>query len=496
MGSATEEIQTPNFPSPDEVTELSLDYYLPRIDKLVLSKDKEFRIIKGVSAPRPLAPADLDDAMTLYTISLPPYVSNINEIRLNYKENRRYTMKDISSIDKRLQKVEFFTSLNNVENLALSDPTEYEDGTRKEKYGTVGENFKNFNIADYRNKDFRVSLHNGFMLPALASYPISLQTILNNSTKRNKKTISLNYTETPAITQGVCTDKTVSIQPFLFGQFNGTLELSPESDYWINETLKPEIISVPERVIEHHHVVREIIKEPAPPVTIQNIYQTTNVITQIIEVPGTAPPPQITTERVIVQEPEPPPVIVSVPTDLDFPRRRRPAIVITNPNAADLYELRYNEEVTFIFDPPIAPYIPPPPAEIPEPPIVAPPEPSISPIDPPLPAEPPVIVEIPWVLPPVSPVTYGCFEEPNWYPVAPIPYDVPETPPFNLSYVPPEIPIFTQPIVLGPNPLDEVTYEQPVVAPSDVARDVNIGREYGSGGRGDLEFGIFQYNRD
>ena len=101
-----------------------------------------------------------------------------------------------------------------------------------------------------------------------------------------------------------------------------TLELSPESDYWINETLKPEIISVPERVIEHHHVVREIIKEPAPPVTIQNIYQTTNVITQIIEVPGTAPPPQITTERVIVQEPEPPPVIVSVPTDLDFPRRQ------------------------------------------------------------------------------------------------------------------------------------------------------------------------------
>jgi hypothetical protein len=312
LGSATGEFQNASIPSPDEVSELSFDYYLPRIDKLVLSKDKEFRIIKGKSAPQPLPPPDIDDAMTLYTISLPPYVANLNEIKLKYKENRRFTMKDISSIEKRLQKVEFFTSLNNVENLALSDPTEYEDGTQKEKYGVVGENFRNFNIADYKSRDFKVSLNNGFLYPGVDSAPFGMKNILNSTTKINKKTLTLNYTETPAITQNVCSNNSVSVQPFLFGSFNGTIELTPETDYWVNELLKPEIISVPERVIEHHHVVREIIKEVPPPPTLANTNPTVDSNTQIIVVPDTDPPSN-TSANVIVELPDPPIYVPETP---------------------------------------------------------------------------------------------------------------------------------------------------------------------------------------
>ncbi len=44
LGDGGSGFTVPNVPSPDEVTELSFNYYLPRIDKLVLSKDKEFRI--------------------------------------------------------------------------------------------------------------------------------------------------------------------------------------------------------------------------------------------------------------------------------------------------------------------------------------------------------------------------------------------------------------------------------------------------------------------
>jgi len=304
----------PTIPAPDEIVELSLQYYLPRIDKLVLSKEKEFRILQGKSSPQPLPPEDVDDAMTLYTIKLPPYVADVREIKTVYNENRRFTMKDISSIEKRLQKVEFFTSLNNVENLALSDKTAYEDGTEKEKYGIVGENFRNFNIADYKSPDFNAALEGGFLIPPMNVNVFGLKRLGLTNSSQNKKTVTLQYTETPAITQGLAADKAVSVQPFLFGQFNGIMTLTPETDYWVSETLKPEVITVPERIIEVHTVTREIVKEPAPPVTIVNINQTTNVINQIITTPGDNPPPPANAEIVIVEPPAPPaPVIPPEP---------------------------------------------------------------------------------------------------------------------------------------------------------------------------------------
>ncbi len=135
-----------------------------------------------------------------------------------------------------------------------------------------------------------------------------------DTTQTNRKTVTLQYTETPAIIQGLAANKAVSVQPFLFGQFNGTLLLSPETDYWVSETLKPEVITVPERIIENHTVIREIITEPSPPVTIINVLPTINAATQIIETPGGDPPAPPSEEIVVVEPPAPPaPVIPPSP---------------------------------------------------------------------------------------------------------------------------------------------------------------------------------------
>ena len=314
LGDGSESFVVPTIPAPDQTTELSLDYYLPRIDKLVLSKDKEFRIIQGKSSTQPLPPEDIDDAMTLYTIKLPPYVADVREIRSVYNENKRFTMKDIAAIEKRVEKVEFFTSLNNVENLAMSDKTQYEDGTEKEKYGLVGENFKNFNIADYKNPDFNAALENGFLIPPVNINPVGFKRVGLSNSQTNKKTVSLQYTEAPAITQGLCANKAVSVQPFLFGQFNGIMTLTPETDYWVSEQLKPEVITVPERIVEHHTVIRELVKEATPPPTIVNVSQTTNAISQIVTIPGSDPPPATPDVVVVPSPPDPPaPVIPPVP---------------------------------------------------------------------------------------------------------------------------------------------------------------------------------------
>jgi len=322
IGDVSNAYQVPNIPSPDNRTELSFDYYLPRIDKLVLSKDKEFRVVQGKAAARPIPPNDTDDAMTLFQINLPPYVADIREARLKYFDNRRFTMKDIASISKQVSQLSYYVSLSNAENLALSDSTQYEDGTDKAKYGIVGENFTNFNIGDYKSRDFNVSLDNGLMTPAIQYFMTGLKEInRTTSTAQNMKTVSLSYTETPAITQGVTADKAVSVQPFLFGAFNGTLEMYPDTDYWVSQQLKPEVIAPPETIITEKIVIREKIIEVAGPVTVQP--PSSNANTVISTTPGTDPNSNANSTVVVTPNSGDPIIVVEdppMPTPLTPPQ--------------------------------------------------------------------------------------------------------------------------------------------------------------------------------
>lgn len=398
IGDTSYALKVPYIPSPDSTTELSFKNYLPRIDKLVLSKDKEFRVIQGKSAARPIPPNDIDDAMTLFQINLPPYVADIREAKLKYFDNRRFTMKDISKISKKVDQLSYYVSLNNAENQALADPTQYEDGTDKAKYGTVGENFTNFNIADYRNKDFNAALENGLMVPSSRSLVSGLKEIGSTTTSQNMKTVSLQYTETPAIVQGVASDKAVSIQPFLFGSFNGTVELYPDTDYWKSEVLKPEVIAPPETIITQINYVTEITH-------VTQITEKEIIRERIIENPPPpyVPPPAIIPPVIVIPNVDPPAptveqIVPQPPTDYVDPGPAVIVPVLVEPSPPPPEE---HEQL---------PPPPPPPIPYEDPPYVNDPEQPPLPFDieipicvyPPPPIEPIIYVD-PWVPPPEPP---------------------------------------------------------------------------------------------
>jgi hypothetical protein len=311
-------VPTPSYdvgllPDPDSTIESSFDYYLPRIDKLVLSKTKEFKIIKGISSSAPIPPEDDSDSMTMYVVYLPPYVHNINEIKLKYIENKRYTMKDISAMDKRLDQIDYYTSLNNIENLALTDSTTYKDLTKKEKYGIVGENFVNYNVAAYKHKDFSASKTKRGLTAKAVHRVYDMQPYAYSNVKNNSKTLTLDYTETPAISQPLSSGQYVQAQPFLFATFVGDVTLSPEIDFWVSEQLKPEIIRAPETVtvikeITEREVIREILVEKEIVVTCPN--PTTNADTTIADVgQDLQDSPQ---DTVILVDDDPAPVLTDV----------------------------------------------------------------------------------------------------------------------------------------------------------------------------------------
>jgi hypothetical protein len=263
------------LPSADASTELSFDYYLPRIDKLVLSKDKSFRVIKGISSPTPVPPDDDADSMTLYTIYLPPYVATVNDVRLLYNENRRYTMKDISRIDKRVQSIEYYTALNNIENRALADGSKYEDGTDKTKFGIIGEGFRNYNIADYKNPDFKVTMKEDEMGPHIGNAPLAMKVFSTSTVRQNERTMTLNFTEETMVSQALTTGKLISVQPFLFAQFMGDCTLSPEMDFWVSEELTPDVLRSPQ--------VESIIREIFGPERIAELFDEADALTTVLD---------------------------------------------------------------------------------------------------------------------------------------------------------------------------------------------------------------------
>jgi len=332
IGVSSGVLDTGTLPSPDAAAELSFDYYLPRIDKLVLSKNKEFRIITGTSSTVPVPPDDNEDAMTLYTIYLPPFVATVDEVRLKYNENKRYTMKDISRIDKRVEALEYYTALNNIENKAMADSSKYEDGTDKLKYGVIGEGFNNFNITDYKDPDFNVSMQEGEMGPKIGNVPFNMQLVSTTNVSQNRRTMTLGYTETPMVSQAVTSNKLVSVQPFLFAQFVGDCVLSPEMDFWVSEELRPDVLRAPQvvdlvaEVVTNAERLADAFIEHATNTTIHT--PTINAAEVIIPVPATDPATPAPANTVPVIIPSPPPIVWAIPVQPSPPTPIAPIDII------------------------------------------------------------------------------------------------------------------------------------------------------------------------
>lgn len=247
------------IPQPDHSMTLSFQFYLPRIDKLLLSKDKNFRIKQGTPAQYPTPPADNDDSMTLYVITLPAYTSNPKEIGIKYVENKRYTMRDIGALDKRIQQLEYYSSLSVLESQATNEKILYNDNvTAKDQYGIIADDFGGFTIADNKNRDLRCFLSQGSLsaYKFQQTFETKFQSSAGGSYVKNDKTYCLAFTETPAITSNTATTY-ISVQPFLFGQFKGHCKLTPETDPGFSP-MPPIVTLPPETPIERPPV-------PAPP---------------------------------------------------------------------------------------------------------------------------------------------------------------------------------------------------------------------------------------
>ena len=245
---------------PGENIKLCYKYYIGRIDKIVLLKNGVFDVVKGIPSISPKDPVIPDNSLEIATINLPPYIMDINNVEVNVKHHKKYTMQDIRSLDERISRLEEYVVLNRLElkteNLKIKDA---DTGLDRFKSGFFVDPFTDNFMHDTEDPDYKVSIDDDSNTLRPTHYTTSLDmqlgseviagvgntylqnadhdfvSILGSDTvKKTGDLITLNYSEIEYADQPYAT-RTESVTPFLVKYWTGSIDLRPSMDTWIEE---------------------------------------------------------------------------------------------------------------------------------------------------------------------------------------------------------------------------------------------------------------------
>jgi len=229
---------------------VNYEHYLPRIDKI--SMDLRGNIFTTAGAPS-VVPADPENpatGMTLYKLNLAPYtpIPSPPAVNISFIDNKRYTMRDIGELEKRIQNVEYYTALSLLEQDTASLSIRDSLGLERYKNGFIVDNFEGHGVGEVTSLDYRcaVDMENNELRPTHTMQNVNLieKSPSTRSTSGYQVTgdlITLKYTHKVLARQSFAS-KTENINPFAIASFNGSITLNPPGDEWFEVEQRPDII--------------------------------------------------------------------------------------------------------------------------------------------------------------------------------------------------------------------------------------------------------------
>jgi len=225
--------------------------YLPRIDKLVVSKNiaaedtgdiTTLKRIAGIPSDSPIVPEDLSDSMTLFTLSIPAYTFNAQDIKAQTIGNNRFTMKDIGTISSRVDALEQQATLNDLEMSVISKDLKTTTGADALKRAILVDTFDGHSIGDVSDTDYRCAID-----PELGELRASFDSnaygfAYNGSDPGLTLTVDnilcASFTGTTMIYQNKASD-TVNVNSYSLPNWVGNIKTSPVGDYWYDNATRP-----------------------------------------------------------------------------------------------------------------------------------------------------------------------------------------------------------------------------------------------------------------
>lgn len=258
----------------DESSLINYSYYLPRIDKIFLSKDGIFQLVNGQPSENPQPPQVVQDSLELATIYLPAYLCDLKKISIDVKNHKRYRMSDIQKLEDRIKNLEYYTTLSLLEtdtsNLQIKDGNGFDrfksgffvddfSTTINQKKDTIPKNSIDITNSELRPTHYTTALDlilgsNSLIGIGTTSNPsIDMRfanDLIGSGVKRSGQIITLDYEETAAITQQYST-RVVNVTPYAIDYYGGTIELFPSSDVWVDQVrMEPKTVNAEGNYLE------------------------------------------------------------------------------------------------------------------------------------------------------------------------------------------------------------------------------------------------------
>ena len=242
----------PYMPIPFSTFRSDIEYYLPKIDTLFVDKTGKMILTPGVPSPNPTAPPDLATGIRLYDLYMPAYTFDIKDIVIRKHNYRRYTMKDIYDIDKRVDRVEKLVSLTMLEIAALNATVrDASTGLDRFKNGILVDPFIDHSKGDVGSEQYRASIDpkEGHLRPPFLKDQITLEERNNTDEARNifgfyrntGNILTCDYTNTKLVEQPSAT-KHIQIQTNSSFTHEGFIALSPAVDTFYNNYQRSEMV--------------------------------------------------------------------------------------------------------------------------------------------------------------------------------------------------------------------------------------------------------------
>jgi hypothetical protein len=249
-----------DFVKPGTFIRADFRYYLSRIDKIFMTKNGEFKLLMGNPGVVPLPPENPKDGMHIYTIRLGPYTISEQDVIFRMIDNKRYTMRDIGKLERRIENLEYYTSLNELEkNTADLQITDTETGLNRFKQGFVIDNFKGHAVGDVFSVDYACSMDReiGEMRPLFTQDNTGLTFapdqssgyVANPQNNLNWQCITLPWTEEVLVDQPKTTF-IENVNPFAIFGWAGSLELDPPTDEWRDTEQLPDVLQNDDRALD------------------------------------------------------------------------------------------------------------------------------------------------------------------------------------------------------------------------------------------------------
>jgi hypothetical protein len=243
---------------PKRATSIRSDYtyYLARRTKIAVDILGNFFAIDGVSSLNPGDPLDPAMGMVLYKLELEPYTFGTGDtsIVVDKLDNRRYTMRDIGKLEKRIDNLEYYTSLSLLEQQTESLDVLDANGDSRFKNGFIVDGFAGHSTGDTGSPDYfcSIDMEQQELRPFFSMQNVNLIEKNSNDGQRSSSnyklygdviTLPLDSTDPHvALIKQDYASRVENINPFAVFTFLGDVKLNPSSDEWFEVRRRPDLV--------------------------------------------------------------------------------------------------------------------------------------------------------------------------------------------------------------------------------------------------------------